>query len=55
MLFDQGVDPTSLLRSSEGVMSMQCDFHRSRLVVNQLYFPTNALSYTNLEVKIYVV
>jgi len=34
MLFDQGVDPTSVLRrSEEEVTAMQCNFHRLQLRV----------------------
>jgi len=34
MLLDQGVDPTSFLRWSEGeVKAMQCNFHRIQLSV----------------------
>jgi len=34
MLSGQGVDPTSLLGRSEGVlMAMQCNFHRLQFIV----------------------
>jgi len=34
MLFNEGMDPTSLLRRSEGeVTAMQCNFHRLQLIV----------------------
>ena len=34
MSFDQGVDPTSLLRKRKGeVMATQCNFHRIQMIV----------------------
>ena len=34
MLFDQGVDPTSLLRRSEGEgTAMQCNLHSLQMIV----------------------
>jgi len=34
MLFDQGVDPTSLLRRGEGEeTTMQCNFHSFQMIV----------------------
>jgi hypothetical protein len=33
MLFDQGVDPTSLLRSEGEVTVLQCKFRRIQIIV----------------------